>query len=141
MSNVPLVQAAATDAKSVAGEYYTGLRNHHDRGTCEVWLANAPQAVLDRLHAMHPGVYEIHNDAPRSRNEVEQIIKRIDIAALRETGMSIHGKGPTERGYVEIAVERDAPGARAVFDEMFGRRVVRVVEEPMGRALPRSGGC
>jgi hypothetical protein len=139
MSTVPLVQAAATDAKSVAGEYYTGLRNHHDQGICEVWLANAPQAVIDQLHAMHAGVYDIHNDAPRSRNEVEETLRRIDIAALRETGMSIHGKGPTEHGYAEVAVERDAQDARAVFDEMFGRGVVRVVEEPMGVALPRSG--
>ena len=49
--------------------------------------------------------------------------------------MSIHGKGPTQHGYVHVAVERDAPAAQAKFDEMFGADVVRVVEEPMARAL------
>jgi hypothetical protein len=136
MANQPHVSAAADDAKPVAGEYYTGLRNHHDLGTCEVWLASAPESVLDRLHAMHPGVYVIHNDAPRSLQEIEEIIERIDMAALQDAGISIHGKGPTQDGYVQVAVERDAPGAQAKFDEMFGPGVVRGSEEPVGRTTP-----
>jgi hypothetical protein len=83
---------------------------------------------------MHPGVYVIHNDAPRSLNEMTEIMERIDIAPLREAGMSIHGKGPTQHGYVLVSVERDAPAAQADFDAMFGPGVVRVVEEPMGHA-------
>jgi hypothetical protein len=136
MSNQPHVLAASADAKSVAGEYYTGLWNHHDQGTCEVWLANAPEAVIDQLHAMHAGVYEIHNDAPRSLKEIEDIIKLIDMAALRDAGMSIHGKGPTQDGYVQVSVETDAPGAKARLDEMFGSDVIRVREEPMGKVTP-----
>src|SRR5947207_1025662 len=135
MTNQPLVSAAADDVRPVAGEYYTGLVNHHHLGTCEVYLANAPESVIDRLRAMHPGVYVIHNDAPRSFNEMEEIIGRIDMHALRDAGMSIHGKGPTQHGYVHVAVERDAPAAQAKFDEIFGPDVVRVVEEPMARSL------
>ena len=52
--NQPHVSAAADDVQPVAGRYYTGLWNHHDLGTCEVWLANAPDSLLDRLQAMHP---------------------------------------------------------------------------------------
>ena len=84
---------------------------------------------------MHPGVYVIHNDAPRSLNEMEEIIGRIDIAALRDAGISIHQIGPTQHGYVRVAVERDVPAAQGKFDEMFGPDVVRVVEEPMTRLL------
>ena len=77
----------------------------------------------------------IHNDAPRSLNEMEEIIERIDMPAPREAGMSIHGKGPTQHGYVHVAMERDAPAAQAKFDKMFGPDVVRVVEEPKARLL------
>ena len=113
----------------------TGLVNHHHLGTCEVYLASAPESVIDRIRAMHPGVYVIHNDAPRSLNEMDVIIERIDMPALRAAGMSIHGKGPTQHGYVHVAVESDAPAAQAKFDEIFGPDVVRVVEEPMARLL------
>jgi hypothetical protein len=130
--NKPYVSAAADDAKPVAGEYYTGLVNHHDEGTCEVWLAEAPESVLRQLHAMHTGVYVIHNDAPRSLREIEAIIERIDVVALRNAGVSIHGKGPTQDGYVHVTVERDAPGAQVELDEMFGPDVIRVTEEPLG---------
>lgn len=131
--NQPHVSAVADDAEPAAGEYYTGLMNHHDEGTCEVFLANAPQSVLDQLQALHPGVYVIHNNAPRSRKEVEAIIERIDVLALRGEGMSIHGKGPTQDGYVHVTVEGDAPGAQAKLDEMFGQDVIHVTEEPMGQ--------
>ena len=133
MTNQAHVSAAADDVPPVAGEYYTGLVNHHHLGTCEVYLANAPESVIDRLRAMHPGVYVIHNDAPRSFSEMEEIIERIDVPALREAAMSIHQIGPTQHGYVRVAVERDAPAAQAKFDETLGPGVIRVVEEPMVR--------
>ncbi len=135
MTNQPHVSAAADDVRTVAGEYCTGLVNHHHLGTCEVYLANAPESVLSRLRAKHPGVYVIHNDAPRSLTEIEEIIERIDVPALRDAGMSIHQIGPTQHGYVRVAVERDVPAAQAEFDAMFGPDVVRVVEEPMVRLL------
>jgi hypothetical protein len=135
MENKPYVSGAADDVRPVAGGYYTGLVNHHHLGTCEVYLADAPESVIDRLRAMHPGVYVIHNDAPRSLNEMEEIIGRIDMPVLREAGMPVHQIGPTQHGYVLVAVETDAPGAQAKFDQMFGPDVVRVVEEPMARLL------
>lgn len=139
MMNQPPVSAAADDVRLVAGEYYTGLVNHHHLGTCEVYLAKAPESVLSRLRAMHPGVYVIHNDAPRSLGEIEEIIEGIDVPALRGGGMSIHQIGPTQQGYVRVAVERDAPAAQAKLDEMLGPDVVRVVEAPMARWLPYPG--
>jgi hypothetical protein len=139
MMNQPQVSAAANDVRTVAGDYYTGLVNHHDLGTCEVYLANAPESVLSRLRAMHPGVYVIHNDAPRSLRQIEEIIERVDVPALRDAGMSIHQVGPTQHGYVRVAVERDAPAAQAKLDAMLGPDVTRVVEAPMAPALPHRG--
>lgn len=137
--NQPHVSAAADDVRSVVGEYYTGLVNHHHLGTCEVYLAKAPESVLNRLRAMHPGVYVIHNDAPRSLREIEEIIERIDVPALRDAGMSIHQIGPTQHGYVRVAVESDAPAAQTKLDAMLGPDVIRVVEAPMAQALPYTG--
>lgn len=139
MMNQPHVSAAADDVRSVVGEYYTGLVNHHHLGTCEVYLAKAPESVLNRLRAMHPGVYVIHNDAPRSLREIEEIIERIDVPALRDAGMSIHQIGPTQHGYVRVAVESDAPAAQTKLDAMLGPDVIRVVEAPMAQALPYTG--
>lgn len=135
MMNRPHVSAAANDVRPVVGDFFTGLVTHHDLGRCEVYLANAPESVIDRLRAMHPGVYVIHNDAPRSLNEMKEIIGRIDMPALRDAGMSIHKKWPTQHGYVHVAVEADALGAQAKFDELFGPDVVCVVTEPMARLL------
>jgi hypothetical protein len=134
MMNRAYISEASGDVRPVTGDYYTGLVNHHHLGTCEVYLANAPESVVSQLRAMRPGVYVIHNDAPRSLEEMEAIIERIDMPALREAGMSIHRKGPTQHGYVHVAVEGDAPSAQATFDDMFGPDVVRVVEEPMAVA-------
>jgi hypothetical protein len=139
MTNQPHVSAAADDVRPVAGKYYTGMVNHHHLGTCEVYLANAPESVLSRLRAMHPGVYVIHNDAPRSLTQIEGIIERVDVPALRDAGMSIHQIGPTQHGYVRVAVERDAPAAQAKLDAMLGPDVIRVVEAPMAQALPYRG--
>jgi hypothetical protein len=128
--NQPHVSAAANDVEPVVGEYFTGIWNHHDQGTCEVWLANAPESVLDRLQAMHPGVYVIHNDAPRSLREIEEIRGRIDAAAREDAAISYHGNGPTHDGYLRVLVDGDAPGAQAKLDEMFGPDLIRVTEEP-----------
>ena len=98
MVNRPDVSAAADDVRPVAGENYTGLVNHHHLGTCEVYLANAPESVIDRLRAMHPGVYVIHNDAPRSLIAMEETIERIDMPALREAGCRFTGRARPSTG-------------------------------------------
>jgi hypothetical protein len=53
---------------------------------------------------MHPGVYVIHNDAPRSLRQIEEIIERIDVSALRDAGMSIGlgGQRPAAGGSISL---------------------------------------
>jgi hypothetical protein len=125
---------AADDAKRIVGDAYTGCRVRQESETLELWLRNAPAEVVQELAATRPGVYVIHNDAPRSRTELDEILALIDFAALNEAGISIHGKGPDVDGYVSVAVLEDAPGAQAKLDEMFGLGVIRVGEEPMAIA-------
>lgn len=131
MGNQPHVSAADDDVQHVAGKYYTGLWNHHDLGTCEVWLANAPESVLNRLLAI-PRVSGIHNDAPRSLKEIEKIKERLDIAARKDPAISYHGSSPTHDGYLQVLVERDAASAQAKLDAMSGSDVVRVREARAG---------
>jgi hypothetical protein len=133
MTNQPRVSAAADDVRPLVGKYYTGLVVHHHLGTCEVYLAHAPESVLSRLRGMHPGVYVIHNDAPISLSGIEEVIRKLDITGLRDAGISIHQIGPTQHGYVRVAVERDVAAAQRKFDEICGPDVVRVIEEPMVR--------
>ena len=64
---------------------------------------------------------------------------RIDVPALRESGMSIHQIGPTQHGYVRVAVERDARAAQAKLDAMLGPDVIRVLEAPRAQTLPYRG--
>jgi hypothetical protein len=54
---------------------------------------------------MHPGVYVIHNDAPRSLKEIEEIRERVGIAAREDLGISYNGDGPTQDGYREVTVD------------------------------------
>jgi hypothetical protein len=84
---------------------------------------------------MHPGVYVIHNDAPRSLKEIEEIRDRIDLAARKDAGISYHGNGPTPDGYLTVWVDRDAPGAQAKLDEMFGPNLIRVTEGTEGQKI------
>ena len=121
--------AAAEDVSSLPGEYYASHMNRHARGVCEVWLASAAESVLEHLHAMHPGVYLIHNDAPRSLLEVVEIIERIDFRSLQAAGIAIFEKGPDPDGYVRVLVSSDAAGAQAKLDEMFGPNLIRVYEQ------------
>src|ERR1700752_3268774 len=62
---------AAAHARRAAGEaHYTGCRVRQESETLELWLFNAPSQVLKELHEIRPGVYLIHNDAPRPRPTV-----------------------------------------------------------------------
>jgi hypothetical protein len=126
-ANQPLLDAAATDARSAAGElYYTGCRVLSDSNSVELYLANAPPRVLERLEAMHPGIYGIHNDAPRPLRAIEEIRKKIDFEEFKRKGIAIVSHGPTVDGYVKVGVMNDVPTAQMKLDAMFGPDVIRV---------------
>ena len=53
--------------QSVAGDaYYTAAAVNDSANTVDVYLASAPQSIIDQLQATHPGTYVIHNDATHS---------------------------------------------------------------------------
>ncbi len=120
---------AAGDARRVVGDaYYTGCRVRQELEKLELWLFNAPSKVLQELEAIRPGVYLIHNDAPRPRAAVDGLRDSFDWAAWKAEGVEVHAVGPTEDGYLKVGVERDLEAAQVKLDAAYGNDVVQVWE-------------
>ncbi len=113
-----MLHPAADDARRLAGDpYYTGCRLRQELEAVELWLFNAPWQVVQELEATYPGVYLIHNDAPRPLTALDELRDSFDwheIARWRETG--------------EVAYERDFE-VRLTLDH---ERIVKVVVMPGG---------
>lgn len=131
--NQPALDTAASDAQSIAGDsYYAGAAVDDDANTVDVYLASAPESVIDQLNAAHPGVYVIHNDAPSSRSTVLALGKSLDIAELASRGVAVDSWGPTEDGQLQVGVTSDVAAAQSKFDSMYGTGVIRVYKaEPI----------
>lgn len=118
---------AAADARRVAGEgHYTGCRVRQELEELELWLFNAPPQLLQELQAIRPGVYMIHNDAPRSYTAVLDLMDALPVDRLRADGIRIVGYGPTQDGHLHVRVMGDVPAAQARLDTMYGERVALV---------------
>lgn len=130
------ISTTAADAKLVAGpSYYTGCWTHRDRNALELWLASASPELLRELEELHPGIYVIHNDAPRSEAALFELMDALPIDRLKAEGIRVVGFGPTHDGYLHVRVMGDVPAAQARLDAMFGSNVARVeYGEPL-RAL------
>lgn len=133
--NQPALDAAASQARKVAGHYYTGAVVHDNSNKVDVYLANAPQTVTDRLRSLHPGVYVIHN-APRSRSAVMRLAQKIDPAFLKSKGIDVVAWGPAEDGHLRVGVTSDVAAAQAKLDAMYGPGAVRVYKAQPIHLLP-----
>jgi len=132
-ANLGAIQAvldkAAEDARRLVGDtYYTGCRVRQELETLELWLCNAPAHILQELEAIRPGVYLIHNDAPRSEGAVFKLMDALgaDRSTLRAEGIHVVRYGPTPDGYLHVRVMGDVPTAQARLDGIFGNDVARV---------------
>jgi hypothetical protein len=132
-----LLGAVAEDARSAAGDsYFTGCRLDQASETLELWLADAPDELLQRLEALHPGVYVIHNDAPRPLGAVEELRGSLDWWALKAEGIEVTEVGPSPDGYLRVGVLDDVEGAQAKLDAIHGHDVVRVHQGARFVSLP-----
>lgn len=127
-ANQPALDAAASYAERVAGDahVFAGDRVDDTANTVIVYLANAPQSVIDQLRSRHPDVYVIHNGAPRTLHSVMTIAHEIDPTALKSKGIDVVEWGPTQDGYLRVGVTSQIARAQAYFDAKYGRGVVRV---------------
>lgn len=127
--NQPTLDAAASDAQSVAGSaYYTDAVVNDSANTVDVYLAGAPQSVIDQLQALHPGIYVIHNDAAHPLSELLKLEHSLPLAKLSARGIDVVSAGATPDGYLSVGVRSatDVQSAQAVFDSADGAGVVKV---------------
>ncbi len=127
---------AADDAKRVVGEaHFTGCRVRQELEKLELWLCDAPSSVLDELEAIRPGVWLIHNGAPRTEADLVELRGTLPIDQLQAEGIRVVGVGPTQDGYLHVSVMGDVPSAQARLDAMFGSSVARAEYGEPGHAL------
>lgn len=127
--NQGALDAAAGDAERVAGaaHVFAGDRIDDDANTVILNLVHAPKSVLAELRTRHPGVYVIHNDAPRTWHFVTQLQQSLDWAAWKARGIHIVMMGPTGDGYLRVGVTTDVAKAQAAFDATYGPGLIRVI--------------
>jgi hypothetical protein len=134
-ANQDALDAAASAAKRIAAQaYFTGVEVDDPSNRVTVYLAHAPSSILARLGAAHPGMYVIHDDAPRTLRDVMRIMRSLSFAQLRARGIEVTGYGPTVDGYLQVGVSNGVAGAQARLDAIYGRNVIRVVKQPMAVA-------
>jgi hypothetical protein len=130
VANQPALDAAADDAESLAGSsYYTNAVVNDAANTVHLYLANAPQSVIDQLTALHPGIYVIHNDAANPRSALVNLENSIDIAALSKQGVEVSSLTPMSDGYLQIGVTSNVAAATSAIDSSYHASLVRVVKE------------
>ena len=129
---------AATDAQSMAGAYYTDARVNDATNTVDIYLAGAPQSVIDQLQSAHPGTYVIHNDAAHSLSELLQLQHSLP---LEIDGLKIVTSYPTPDGYLRVGIASSTSSAvqaaQSAFDSLDGAGVIQAY----GGAQPISGGA
>jgi hypothetical protein len=125
--NQDALVADANDGHRIAGRaYYTGAILHADTNTVDLYLAAAPQWVIDQLRAEHPGIYVIHNDAPHTKATLLKLEAGLDRAALRAEGIDANEWGPTADGYLQVGVTSDVATAQSKLEQIYGPNVIRV---------------
>ncbi|MGH2913253.1 MAG: hypothetical protein ACRDJ3_12345 [Solirubrobacteraceae bacterium] len=118
--NQPALDVAASDARAVAGTaYYTDAVVNDAANDVDVYLAHAPQSVIDRLQGVHPGSYVIHNDAAHPLSELLELQKSLDLSVLRAQGIDVVSTYPGRDGYLEVGVSKDVDAAQASLDAKY----------------------
>lgn len=126
-ANQPALDDAAQDANSIAGgSYFTGAAVDTTADTVTVYLHNAPQSVIDKLQAAHPGTYVIHNDAPATLSSLLQLKDSINPFALRADGIDVVSFGPTVDGHLAVGVSSDVATARSELDSKYPGGLIQV---------------
>ncbi|HUZ14818.1 MAG TPA: hypothetical protein VMU72_01405 [Gaiellaceae bacterium] len=127
-ANQEALDAAAGYAQKVAGaaHRFTGVEVDDAANQVIVYLTHAPQSVIDRLNAAHPGIYVIHDDAPRTLRTLMRLERSFNFQILKPEGIKVYSVGPSVDGYLEVGVSRKVAEAQEKLDRVYGRNVVRV---------------
>jgi len=128
-ANQPALGRAADDARAIAGgAYYTAACVDAAADVVHLSLAGAPQSIIDRLNARHPGTYVISNDAAHPLSELLRVQRALR-GALHTAGVSVQifRSYPSSDGYLEVGIEgHDVHDAQSALDSMFGTGIIKV---------------
>jgi hypothetical protein len=130
--NQAALDAAADEARAIAGDsHFTDVAIHTDTNLVDVYLSNAPQAVLDRLRALHPGTYVFHNGAAHPRTPLLKMEAAISahVQSWAAAGVHIGFLRPTPDGRLEIGVTSDVGTAASKLGATYGKGWIRVVRD------------
>jgi hypothetical protein len=127
--NQQALDRAADDARSiVGGAYYTAYVVDAAANRVHLYLAHAPQSIIDELNAAHPGTYDIHNDAAHPLSELLRVQRQlvIDIRTASVT-LRIDAASPTRDGHLKVGIEgHDVQDAQSALDAKFGTGIFEV---------------
>jgi hypothetical protein len=124
--NQPALDAAADDARAIAGgAFYANAVVDSQANTVTIYLAHAPQGVVDQLEAAHPGTYVVANTAAFSEATVLKLEDAIGgrIPAWAAAGVRIGYLRPTLDGHLEVGVRSDVAGAASRLRAQYGGAV------------------
>jgi hypothetical protein len=136
------LDGAAQDALAVAGAaYYTDARVNDATRTVDIYLADAPQSVIDQLQSTHTGTYVIHNDAAHPLNMLLQLQHSLPHEV---DGMQIVASYVTSGGYLRVGVastsRSDVRAAQSVLDSLDGAGVIDVYGGAEESGITDDGG-
>lgn len=113
-SNEDALTAAAQDAQSVSGgTYYAGSMLDDSANVVDLYLVNAPQTLIDQLNTLHPGMYQIHNNAPATLVQLMALQKSLPVDALASQGVDVTRVGPTADGHLIVGVSSNLAAAQS----------------------------
>jgi hypothetical protein len=123
----PALDAAANDAEAIAGTYYTEARVDDAADKVDLYLAGAPQSVLDQLQAKHPGTYVIYNSAAHPLSELRRTENALPADKLQSEGIDIERIAPTPEGYLAVGIHGDnVQAAQSALDAIYGPGIIKV---------------
>ena len=129
--NQPFLDAAADDARALAGDaFFSNAVVDNQANTVTIYLAHAPQAVIDRLTAAQPSTYVIDNTAAFSEAVVLKVEDAIGgrIPSWAAAGVRIRSLRPTLDGHLEVGVDSNVADAASRLGAQYGR-ALRVVQD------------
>jgi hypothetical protein len=129
-ANQPALDAAADEARAIAGPFYSNAVVDDAANTVTLYLAHAPQNVVDQLTATHPSIYVIRNTAAFSEATVLKLEDALGarIPAWTAAGVRIGYLRPTLDGRLEVGVNSNVGDAASRLGAQYGD-AVRVVAD------------
>jgi hypothetical protein len=98
-----------------------------DANQVNLYLAGAPQSIVNQIQAAHPGLYVIH-PAEYTWDEVMSLMNTVSAdKSLEASGIYVRGLGPTQDGRLEIDIQaKDMKKATAELESKYGSDRIRV---------------